>query len=519
MKKLALIISIIFMLCFAGTAYAEESIYAASLEGFLTLRLAPGEASPEITKIPACAKLKLLDTENTWGKVVFENKCGWINLSFTAESYKKAANSTGIAHTANAVVQSEQKSVVLYSLPSTESALGSEEKFVVPNGTILNIARKTESGWSLADMNGTFAWVQTEFTMPYSNPENENAEQFGISYVYALSPGGTGISLEKTPSSKNVMAVIPDCVKLTMRETQNGYAYVSYNGLNGWINLKHTADSYEEAVNNAGKSVKEEYVVVSEEDEITLMNIPSEFTYDGSFPEASVKKGETVFVLRQTDNGWSYISHGSKKGWCAPFTLEPAVKTEAEKIQLCTPYDVYVKSADSKGMKLYPDANKDEKGFVTIAECVRMSVITEKDGFGYVVNNYASGWADLSQTVATYEEALNLSDAKALPHSFYILKEETELYSLPTYSALCESTPLSLLSPGIEFTVFKEVSTGKRRWGLTEINGQTGWINLEHAKKISLPIRKTLILVLCAIIVAAIIIWGYKKKRKIKKED
>ena len=519
MKKLALIISLICMLCFAGTAYAAENIYAASLEGFLTLRLSPGETSPEITKIPACAKLKLLDTENTWGKVVFENKCGWINLSFTEESYKKAANSTGVAHTANAVVESGQKSVVLYSLPSTEPALGSEEKFVVPNGTILNITRKTESGWSLADMNGTFAWVQTEFTKPYTNPENENAEGFGISYIYALSPGGTGIALEKTPASKNVMAIIPDCVKLTVRETQNGYAYVSYNGLNGWINLKHTANSYEEAVNNAGKPVKEEFVVASEDIEIKLMNIPSEFTYDGSFPESSVKNGDTVFVLRQTDNGWSYISHGSKKGWCVSSALVPAEKTEAEKIQLCTPYDVYVKSKDSKGIKLYPDASKDEKGFVTVSECVRMSVITQKDGFGYVINSFASGWADLSQTVPTYEEALNLSDAKMLPHSFYILKEEAELYSLPTYSALCESTPLALLSPGIEFTVFKEVSTGKRKWGLTEINGQTGWVNLGQAKKISIPIRKTLLLVLCAIIAFAVIILRRRKKRKIKMAD
>jgi len=517
MKKLISFIFIFCILCFAQSANAEEKLYAASSEGYLTLRLLPGESSPEIIQIPACAKLTLLETKNTWGKVVFENKCGWINLSFTAESYKEAANSTGISHSMDSVVKNIRKRVVLYSLPSVEPALGSEEKFVVPGGTVLNITRRTDNGWSLVDMNGTLAWVQTEFTEPYNAPENETAENFGISYVYALSPGGTGINLTERAGSGKVLAVIPDCVKLTVREKENNYAYVSYNGFNGWINMKHTAETFEMATNNAGKAVKEEYVVSSENNEISLMSLPSEFTYDGSFPEANVKNGETVFVLRQTDNGWSYISHGSKKGWAAPLTLVPAEKTQGEALQLCTPYDVYVASKDLKGIRLFDEPDEKAKGFVTVAECVRMSVITEKDGFGYAINDFAAGWANLSETALDYESALKLDEAKNLPYSFYIVKKETELYSLPSYSELCKSVPLSKVSPGDELTVLKEVQTGKRKWGLTEINGQTGWVNLGHCKKVSFPVKKTIFLIFCIIAVIIVIIWILRKKGVFKK--
>jgi len=515
MKKL---IYFIFFLCtfflLSSNAYAKETVYAASSDGFITLRLAPDEEAPEITVIPACAKLQLISTQNTWGKVIFENKCGWINLSFTAESYKNAANSTGVAQSFNASVKNIRKRVVLYSLPTVNPALGSEEKFVVPAGMILNITRKTKNGWSLVDMNGTLAWVQTEFTEPYKEPENDSAEKFGISYVYALSPGGTGINLTEAPGFGKVLSVIPDCVKLTVRETKGDFAYVSHNGLNGWINLRHTTDSMEKAINNAGKEIKKEYVV-SADGEISLMNLPSEFVYDGSFPEASVKEGETVFVLRQTDSGWSYISHKSIKGWAAPNTLTPAEKTENEKIQLCTPYDVYVSSEEGTGIKLYPDAGKSEKGFVTVAECVRMKVITEKDGFGYAINDFASGWLDLSEVAPSYEESLNLSEAKALPNTFYIIKQETHLYSLPTYSQLCESLPLSVISPGTEITVFTEVTTGKRKWGLAEINGQTGWVCLDKAGKLSLPIKKTVALIILMPALILVLIWIIRKKRRI----
>ena len=96
MKKLiAFIFTIAALLCFTHTAFAAQTLYAANVEGELSLHISPNEKSYEIATIPACSKLTLLDQDKTWGLVEFNKKSGWVNLSFTRTSYKKAALATG----------------------------------------------------------------------------------------------------------------------------------------------------------------------------------------------------------------------------------------------------------------------------------------------------------------------------------------------------------------------------------------------------------------------------------------
>ena len=166
MKKIICFISILFTVIFSSfiTTYAAENLYATSVSGEISLRIEPSEQSAEITKIPACAKLKLIDTQQTWGQVVFKNKCGWVNLSFTTDSYSNAAKSTGNDSTKNLMVKAKNGSARMYNLPTLDPVLGSKEKYTVPNGFILSITRETESGWGLASMNGKYAWIELKYT-------------------------------------------------------------------------------------------------------------------------------------------------------------------------------------------------------------------------------------------------------------------------------------------------------------------------------------------------------------------
>ena len=96
MKKVlkALIVAILIFM-FPLTSGAENELYTSSVSGEIMLKISPDDKSAEIMSIPACSKVKVLKKINTWGLVSFEKKCGWINLSFTAENYTDAANSTG----------------------------------------------------------------------------------------------------------------------------------------------------------------------------------------------------------------------------------------------------------------------------------------------------------------------------------------------------------------------------------------------------------------------------------------
>ena len=159
-------------LLFCGAALAAEYVYSASVEGEISLYISPDDESHVITKIPACSRLKLLETERTWGLVEFNNKAGWINLSFTRANYSKAAEATGNDFTKSVQVKAKDTKAVLYNVPSDDIRLGSSEKYSIPNNTVLKITRQTDSGWGLVSMHGKYAWIKMS--------ENDKSVDFGI---------------------------------------------------------------------------------------------------------------------------------------------------------------------------------------------------------------------------------------------------------------------------------------------------------------------------------------------------
>jgi hypothetical protein len=82
-------------------------------------------------------------------------------------------------------------------------------------------------------MHGKYAWVKMDEVKSYDT--QNDSDKYGIYYVYTLSEKGEGVNLYSDKNGKTLSAVIPDCIKLTVRETHEQYAYVSYNGMNGKI--------------------------------------------------------------------------------------------------------------------------------------------------------------------------------------------------------------------------------------------------------------------------------------------
>lgn len=489
MKKISsAVFMLLIMLGFAICAEAADYVYSASVDGIIELHLSPDEESYKITDIPACSKLKLIKSQRTWGLVEFKNKCGWINLSFTRDTYDEAAEATGNDSAKNVRVNSSTDKAVLYNVPSLSEVLGSEQKYIVPNDMVLQIKRETQSGWGLVSMNGKYAWIQTKDTKHYETQTEKETEKYGIYYVYVLSDGGRGVELRDAPNGKNLYAVIPDCIKLTVRETKGNYAYVSYDGINGWIDLRYTTQSLSNAQSNAGKMVNVEYEVtpLDEKETQDILSVPSDNAGDGGFVVGSVKKGSAVFVLRSTLNGWSLVNYDGQLGWLPPGSAIPAQSEQTDIIiPLETMREGYVNTVESKGMKIYT-LPEEEDAVAIIPEGVKVKVVAEKNGYEYVCCDYAAGWAKPMQTAITQEEVFNSNQLKR--KEYYLIDDETMLMSLPTYSRDCKSEELLLCSVGTYFEVSKIVSTGKRKWGFTEIDGKKGFVNLACAKETTSPI-------------------------------
>ena len=510
-KYIVPLITVLLIFILPLCTFAAEKLYTTSPSGEIPLRMQPDEKSFEIIKIPACSKIELIEKRNTWGKVIFENRCGWINLCFTAEKYNDAAQTTGRDCVKNVSVESKSGKTKLYNIPSMEEKLGSSVKVNIPNGTVLSLKRETESGWGLVLMNKNYAWVRMEDTKEFESYGEDNLQEYGIFYVYVNSANGNGIDLKSRNSAQShTLSIIPDCVKLTVRKESGNFGYVSYNGLNGWINLNHTSNSYSNALSKTGRALNEERTVINDGENL-LMSVPSYDEETGTYSVESVKNGETVFVLSETESGWSLISRNGVRGWLPSEYLGEAKTEEKEEIEICSPYDVYVSTEKAAGIKLYAYPDIESEKLCTMPECAKITVVAQSGDFFYVMNDYAAGWIEPREFAQSYEEALKGKSEK--DYAYYKIDDETTLRSLPIYSEVCGSEELMLLEVGTEFLVERICQTGDRKWGLTEIDGKMGWVNLNCADK-SVPLAFNILIAVIIIVVLAVVIILLRRKKK-----
>ncbi len=491
-KRLCLIIAVFFAsVIFAASAYAEKLIYAATADGEMMLSLSPGEDSPGIVHIPACAQMSLIETKGTWGLVNFQNKCGWINLSFTRETYDSAAEATGIECAKNVKIKSKDKNVILYNLPSDKEAFGSKEKYTVPVGMIVKITRETPNGWGLVNISDEYAWVKLENTKPYKTSAEQSATPYEIYYVYVLTEGEGALNMYAEPGKGSVLAMIPDCTKLTVRETKDNYAYVSYAGINGWINLKYTTTSFYYARSNAGNVVNEEFVTVLPDsgEEIPVYRIPYAEEISGNEELGRIDGEMQIFVQRMTHDGWQLINHNGLLGWIPPGSAVKKQDEDSEDITIIeNAEEKYMTTEKGKGVPIYADYYKESDAF-TVPEYIKVKTLAQKDGRVYVYSDYMSGWTDSENLYNSYNEALEVA---VLEESLtYHALTDTILTDIPAKPDVYGSKKLCTIKENTVFEIRKFVTAGKGKWALVEVAGKRGFVSLADVKK-GIPSNKKL---------------------------
>ena len=514
MKKtvyIALII-LVLSLIFSGVATAAEMIYAAATDGEMPMHLLPGEEGKVIMSVPSCGKMQLISSEGPWGLVVFNGKCGWINTSFTRNTYEEAAEATGFSSAKNVKIVSENGSVSLYEIPSDNVATGSRVKYTVPVGTILKISRETASGWALATMRDKYAWVKTQ-NISVHKTQTQKLAGGEIYYVYVLSGDGTGLRMYSNQGSGVVLNVIPDCVKLTVRDEKNNYAYVSYDGKNGWINLSHTVKSLSDAQLNAGAPVNKEFVVTaSESSKIDILSVP-----ESGVAVGSINVGERVFVQRHFQKKWYLINRKGVTGWIPAANTVLYEDTESHDVIINEEkFHGYASTDKNKGVRLYSYFDGG-KAIGSLPECSRVQILASKDNFYYVYCDYASGWASIDDIEESYGDALLKGQEKKSAR--YTVWNDTQLVRIPSESELVENKKLCSVKRGVQFEAMRIVSTGKDEWVLLRHNGKIGWIKLSDAKK-NIAIWQFVLVIIAAIavIVAIALLVTLIIKKRGKKE-
>ena len=503
MKKfLSLIcIMIAILMCSAVSASAEKAVYAASATGEVSIHISPDRESYVLEVVPSCKKMVLIRQEDTWGLVRINNKAGWVNMSFTRDKYKLAAEATGYDSVKNVSVKSESDTTILYSLPSTDERTRSEEKYTVPTGTVVKIVRETASGWALVRVSSDYAWVRIENTVPYKTETEEQISNIGIYYVYTRSAKNEGTKLYAKNNEASVLRTIPDCAKLTVREVKGSYIYTSYDGVNGWVKKTDTTSSLADAQSNAGTVVEEEFIMSAE---TNIYNVPSDEPAEGTVAIGKIGSNERIFVQRITFDGWMLINYDGVIGWISPESAQVVPDENVSTVEVLEEFlKGYMCGEKNTGVKLY-GSPKNKDYTVTVPECIEVEIIAEEDGYYYVRSDYAAGWVDKKYISEDFEAAVSANLLEK--NQFYVLEKDSSLMSLPTSSELCYSEVLLEVANGEKFTVSRIVTTGKSKWGYTEIDGKSGWIKLSMAKK---TVSTTYMVVFIAIIVLAVLVAGW----------
>ena len=165
------------------------------------------------------------------------------------------------------------------------------------------------------------------------------------------------------------------------------------------------------------------------------MSIPSYDEETGTYSVEAVENGETVFVLSETESGWSLISKNGIRGWFPTENLGESTTGVIDRVDMIEPYDVYVSTEKAAGIKLYTYPDTESEKLCTMPECANITVVAQSGDFLYVVNDYAAGWIEPHEFAHSYQEALEGKGEKI--YSYYKIDDETTLRSLPIYSEIC----------------------------------------------------------------------------------
>ena len=132
-----------------------------------------------------------------------------------------------------------------------------------------------------------------------------------------VTQSGKGVYMRSEPrSDASVVSGIPDNQTVTIQKTVDNWAYVSFDGCEGWCSMTYLVTE------EAHGQVMQEYlnvpaIVVTESTDLRLRATPS---LEGETIE-SMPKGSQVTVMR-LEGDWAYVDYQGMSGWCAAQYLE-----------------------------------------------------------------------------------------------------------------------------------------------------------------------------------------------------
>lgn len=208
------------------TTQTKKIVNASSLN----LRSGAGTGYSILTTIPKNASVTVLSTTGTWSKVTYGKYTGYVSSEYLSNP---PSLGEGAITPPTTTIQKTHKVVsgdTLYSLSKKYNV--SVDNIVSWN----NIKNNIISIGQVLIVGKDSTNVQT--------PEEKPTTQTPIfqSYTAYVSTSGDSLNIRKDASSSGtILGSVPNKTKLTVTNEKNGWLYITYNGISGYISVSYVS--------------------------------------------------------------------------------------------------------------------------------------------------------------------------------------------------------------------------------------------------------------------------------------
>ena len=261
----------------------------------------------------------------------------------------------------------------------------------IPAGTSLSIDQ-IENGWGHTTYNGQSGWVALRYTRIIS----QYTAQAPTSYIAASSykvygTEGEGLEMRAEPNvHSSTFGPVPDGVVLRVTAIQEDWAYTSYNGNSGWVNMTYLRKTEE----SPAPETIQVRVYDTDGEGLSLKSAA-----DVSSTRYTIVPENTVLTLDAiSENGWGRTSYNGYNGWVSLRYTQIIGEYEAEK-----PEDGFIKPAwyvvtdtEGEGLELRTKPDVESSTFGPIKDGLILQVTAIKGDWAYTQYNGHYGWANLT---------------------------------------------------------------------------------------------------------------------------
>ncbi len=288
--------------------------------------------------------------------------------------------------------------------------------------------------------------------------------------------------------SGSLIGSVPKGAAVTVLDSQNGWDYINYNGVKGWIHGGNTTDqpvaqtdtsstdttasaaatsgaATSTAATSAGQSVKVLYG----------MNFRATPGMDGRIM-GGVPAGTTVQYL-DSSNGWDKIIYNGVTGWIASGRTTAATTTEAASTSAAAAASASTSTGQSVkvlyGMNFRATPGMDGRIMDGIPAGTTVQYLGSSNGWDKVVFNGVTGWIASGRTtsVSTATQAAATTSTTSTASTAGTTKTVTTTMNFRATGALTGSL-IGLVPTGSKVIYV----TSANGWEQIIYNGQTGWI-------------------------------------------